>query len=614
VLLSQISEKWFPNELKAMRLKDDGNIHFERSEFKKAVAVYSQAFELAPSDHLLVSNRSYAHACLGSYKNALSDAEIAIKIKPDWPKGYYRRGNALSGLGQHEEAAYSYLQCLTLDSSVLPARKSLAKSLHLVLSPLPPEDVKRAELQTYLNPTRLTKMINANNAGIDDGMHVSIDEETLLNLKESLKLTLKKDGILKEDATEQLLLGDKCSITDGLKPLFQSNTVHSAPNSACASPLMARKIFRSKSDVFPGAEEKLSNLSRKRSNECLSEASNDDTPPSPTHTSAPAKHARNEVNIENQRDVPLELRNKDDFECTLCYRLLYHPVTTPCGHVFCRQCLDRCLDHNTMCPLCKSSLVEYLAERRQAATEAVENILLAYLPTEFAERKQLHEEEITALASVLSEDTREVPIFICTLAYPKVLCPLHIFEPRYRLMVRQCMESGTRQFGMCVCLEEGETFAGFGTLLEIRDVQYFPDGRSVVDTMGGRRFKVLSRGQRDGFDTARIQLISDNPRDEAEEEEVKAIHDKVHKEATDWFASLPRIPKLRILQHFGEFPDVEPSLHNLPDGPAWAWWLTAVLPLDQRAQLTIIAMTSLRDRLAAINRVLTYVQRKSTAQ
>ena len=93
--------------------------------------------------------------------------------------------------------------------------------------------------------------------------------------------------------------------------------------------------------------------------------------------------------------------------------------------------------------------------------------------------------------------------------------------------------------------------------------------------------------------------------------EVKAIHDQVHKEASDWFQSLPRIPKLRILQHFGEFPDVEPSLRNLPDGPAWAWWLTAVLPLDPRAQLTIIAMTSLKDRLQAIARVLNYVQRKT---
>ena len=32
---------------------------------------------------------------------------------------------------------------------------------------------------------------------------------------------------------------------------------------------------------------------------------------------------------------------------------------------------------------------------------------------------------------------------------PTVHCRLYIFEPRYRLMIRECMESGSRQFGMC---------------------------------------------------------------------------------------------------------------------------------------------------------------------
>ena len=46
-------------------------------------------------------------------------------------------------------------------------------------------------------------------------------------------------------------------------------------------------------------------------------------------------------------------------------------------------------------------------------------------------------------------------------------------------------------------------------MLEIRDVQYFPDGRSLVDTIGGRRFKVISRGHREGYDTAKVEFISD---------------------------------------------------------------------------------------------------------
>ena len=38
------------------------------------------------------------------------------------------------------------------------------------------------------------------------------------------------------------------------------------------------------------------------------------------------------------------------------YRLLWTPVTTSCGHTYCRSCLDRALDHRTACPLCKTEL------------------------------------------------------------------------------------------------------------------------------------------------------------------------------------------------------------------------------------------------------------------
>ena len=46
-------------------------------------------------------------------------------------------------------------------------------------------------------------------------------------------------------------------------------------------------------------------------------------------------------------------------------------------------------------------------------------------------------------------------------------------------------------------------------MLEVRNVQYFPDGRSVVDTVGGRRFKVISKGHRDGYNTACVEYLKD---------------------------------------------------------------------------------------------------------
>ncbi|XP_055498515.1 uncharacterized protein LOC129701398 [Leucoraja erinacea] len=52
-----------------------------------------------------------------------------------------------------------------------------------------------------------------------------------------------------------------------------------------------------------------------------------------------------------------------DFDCSLCFRLLFEPITTPCGHSFCRQCMERCLDYRPSCPLCKQDLREFLEQR-----------------------------------------------------------------------------------------------------------------------------------------------------------------------------------------------------------------------------------------------------------
>uniref|UniRef100_A0A2D4PDE4 Lon N-terminal domain-containing protein n=1 Tax=Micrurus surinamensis TaxID=129470 RepID=A0A2D4PDE4_MICSU len=111
------------------------------------------------------------------------------------------------------------------------------------------------------------------------------------------------------------------------------------------------------------------------------------------------------------------------------------------------------------------------------------------------------------LHSVLSL-TRNVPIFVCTLAYPTVPCPLHVFEPRYRLMIRRSIETGTKQFGMCVH-DPQNGFADYGCMLYIRNLDYLPDGRSVVDTIGLKRFRVIRRGMKDGYGTADIEDLED---------------------------------------------------------------------------------------------------------
>lgn len=53
-------------------------------------------------------------------------------------------------------------------------------------------------------------------------------------------------------------------------------------------------------------------------------------------------------------------------------------------------------------------------------------------------------------------------------------------------------------------------FADYGCMLEIHSLELLPDGRSYVDTVGGSRFKVLKRGQRDGYHTADIEYLEDH--------------------------------------------------------------------------------------------------------
>ncbi|XP_033110291.1 LON peptidase N-terminal domain and RING finger protein 1-like [Anneissia japonica] len=196
-----------------------------------------------------------------------------------------------------------------------------------------------------------------------------------------------------------------------------------------------------------------------------------------------------------------------------------------------------------------------------------------------------------------------IPLFICTIAFPTIPCPLHIFEPRYRLMIRQCIESGSRQFGMCVPSEQNE-FSDYGCMLKIKEVQTLPDGRSIITTVGGKRFKVLGRGMREGYNTANVRFIEDDTVQEDDINQLNTLHQSVYSEASSWFNALRSVFRSRISKHYGGMPVLPENPLESPDGPGWTWWLLAVLPVAPRAQLECMSMTSLRERLLFPRRCL----------
>lgn len=51
-----------------------------------------------------------------------------------------------------------------------------------------------------------------------------------------------------------------------------------------------------------------------------------------------------------------ELFPESSLECPLCLELLYDPVTLPCGHVFCKFCLERSMKEKAICPMCRENI------------------------------------------------------------------------------------------------------------------------------------------------------------------------------------------------------------------------------------------------------------------
>jgi len=318
---------------------------------------------------------------------------------------------------------------------------------------------------------------------------------------------------------------------------------------------------------------------------------------------------------------------RTEADCQICYALFYDPVTTPCGHTFCRSCLQRVLDHAKHCPICRRPLsIQPVAYSEGCPSNQLLINMISYFWAELQDERKR-----AVVMEKISDGNREydIAVFVCTLSFPSMPTFLHVFEPRYRLMIRRALD-GDRTFGMVLGGVGG--FRQLGTLLRIVNAEFFPDGRSLIETVGVSRFRILEHGSLDGYSVAKIQKINDISM--AEEEELEAIDIRAgrsHSISLEETESRPRsasasptrarypttheeIARMptRDLMDFGvEFvcrmreqsaPWLEARMFtiygNCPDDPAlFPWWFANILPVRDAEKYRLLSTTSVRERL-----------------
>ncbi|HEU5420795.1 MAG TPA: LON peptidase substrate-binding domain-containing protein [Streptosporangiaceae bacterium] len=117
-----------------------------------------------------------------------------------------------------------------------------------------------------------------------------------------------------------------------------------------------------------------------------------------------------------------------------------------------------------------------------------------------------------------------LPLFpLGTVLYPGLVLPLHIFEERYRQLVRDLLAGPEpRQFGVIAIREGRETGVNgisslhdVGCTATVRQVEEHEDGRFDLVTVGTDRFRLLRLNEGRPYLCAELELLSEQTGDEA---------------------------------------------------------------------------------------------------
>ena len=170
-----------------------------------------------------------------------------------------------------------------------------------------------------------------------------------------------------------------------------------------------------------------------------------------------------------------------------------------------------------------------------------------------------------------------LPLFpLEVVLFPGTPLPLHVFEPRYKEMMGECLAEH-RNFGVVRAIEQG--LADVGCTAEIITVvKEYPDGRLDLVSEGRKRFELLRVNQERSFLQAEVLLISDEPGTPPAEDTSRAV--QLHSEL------------LAIAGATQDLSAADPSLLS--------FYLAGSLPLDLDFKQKLLGLRSEPERISLL--------------
>jgi ATP-dependent Lon protease len=170
------------------------------------------------------------------------------------------------------------------------------------------------------------------------------------------------------------------------------------------------------------------------------------------------------------------------------------------------------------------------------------------------------------------------PLGICLLPGERV--PLHIFEPRYKELIGECLDE-EREFGLLLADEAGEREVGT-TAAVVEVLERFDDGRMNIVVEGRDRFRVVQETEGRPFKTAEISPLDDGGEDPGPEEIERCLAA---------FRELAEAAGAEL-----EEPD--------PDAEGLSFWIAARVDFGPEVKQQLLELRSERERVVALAKLL----------